>query len=56
MTADFIVLHAGYALLVHFTVVSYPVFGELTFLFYEYIKHHSCHGQAKENNGQNKDL
>ena len=51
MTADLIMLHAGYTLLVHFTVVSYPVFRELTFLFYKYIKHHPCHGEAEENNG-----
>lgn len=56
MAADLIVLHAGNALLAHFTIVSYPVFGELTFLFYEYIKHHPGHGEAKENDGQYKDL
>jgi hypothetical protein len=56
MTADLIMLYTGDPLLTHGTIVSDPVFRELSLFLNQYIQHHPQHGEAQENQAYNKDL
>ncbi len=47
---------AGYTQFMHVTVVPNHIGREFSLLLYQNVEHHSQHGEAKEDYGDNKDL